>query len=233
MRKAALRSFVILCLACSLACSSLPREVSTTRYEGYVKTCLSSASLGRMVNVNIYLPPEYSTKTAYPVLYMLHGYTDNEDKWMPKLSLERNARDLILSGRIRPLIIVMPQIDNSFGLNTALIKNLPPNFTSGMYEDYLIKELIPYIDATYSTARNREGRYVGGLSMGGAPPGLLPYGTVFQGGGAQPGIDRRRLALPELRRPDPAGSRIRSRGEGPERPSCVPRLRRPGRLQIL
>jgi enterochelin esterase-like enzyme len=167
MKKLSPLSFALLGWALICGCSSLPRELSTTDQGGYIKTSISSAALGKNVNVNIYLPPEYSAKVAYPVLYMLHGYTDTEDKWIPNLGLQKRADELIRAGRIAPLIIVMPQIDNSFGLNTDKIKNLPPNFSSGRYEDYLITELIPYIDKKCSTIRNGAGRYIGGLSMGG------------------------------------------------------------------
>jgi enterochelin esterase-like enzyme len=167
VRKFASRLLLPLCSAALLGCSSLPREISVSEYTGLRKATLYSASLKKSMNVNIFLPPDYSRGNTYPVLYMLHGYTDNEDKWMPNLHLEKNANDLIRNGIISPLIIVMPNIDNSFGLNTNTIKNLPPNFSSGRYEDYLIDELIPYVDAKYSTMRNRSGRYIGGLSMGG------------------------------------------------------------------
>jgi enterochelin esterase-like enzyme len=157
----------VVCWAFLSGCSSLPREIQTTTESSFIKSHIFSTALNKAVNVNIYLPPDYSRGNTYPVLYMLHGYTDNEDKWMPNLHLEKNANDLIQNGKILPLIIVMPQIDNSFGLNTNTIKNLPPNFSSGRYEDYLIDELIPYIDAKYSTIRDRDGRFIGGLSMGG------------------------------------------------------------------
>lgn len=68
---------------------------------------------------------------------------------------------------IEPLIIVAPQIDNSYGINSNNSQLPISAFNSGMYEDYLYKELVPYIDTTYSTISSREGRYIGGLSMGG------------------------------------------------------------------
>jgi enterochelin esterase-like enzyme len=131
------------------------------------KISIASSSLKRPMNVTIYLPKGYSRAGRYPVLYMLHGYSDNEDKWMPILGMGARVDALIEAGRIAPLIVVMPQIDNSFALNTDAIKRLPSAFSSGKYEDYLIKELIPYIDAHYRTDRSRKGRFIGGLSMGG------------------------------------------------------------------
>ena len=116
---------------------------------------------------NIYLPKGYSKKIHYPVLYLIHGYTDTEDAWMPNLNLKDAADRLVENGKIASLIIVMPQIDNSFGINTDKIMNMSLKFSAGMYEDYLYKDLIPYIDKKYSTVKSKAGRYIGGLSMGG------------------------------------------------------------------
>lgn len=119
------------------------------------------------MNVNIYLPKGYTKKIKYPVLYLLHGYTDNEDAWMPNLKLKETADRLIDADKITPLIIVMPQIDNSFGVNSDKIMNMSLKFSAGMYEDYLYKDVIPYIDKKYSTLKDKNNRYIGGLSMGG------------------------------------------------------------------
>jgi enterochelin esterase-like enzyme len=148
-------------------CATRARPEAPLPVSQVSKIAFDSSSLKRSMNVNIYLPKGYSSALRYPVLYMLHGYTDNEDKWMPILGMKDRADALIDSGRIVPLIVVMPKIDNSFGLNTDAIKRLPSDFSSGKYEDYLIKELIPYIDAHYRTDRTRKGRSIGGLSMGG------------------------------------------------------------------
>jgi enterochelin esterase-like enzyme len=86
---------------------------------------------------------------------------------MPNLGMKDNVDRLIDNNAINELIIVMPEIDNSFGINTDKIKNLPSMFSAGKYEDYIISELIPFIDKNYRTIPNRNGRYIGGLSMGG------------------------------------------------------------------
>lgn len=132
-----------------------------------VKIGIKSANLEKVANVNIYLPPNFTQTRKYPVLYMLHGYSDDENKWVDALGINESADKLINASVIEPLIIVMPGIDNSFGLNTDEIKNLPPNYTRGRYEDFLMLELIPYVDKNYVTIRNKSGRYIGGLSMGG------------------------------------------------------------------
>jgi len=70
---------------------------------------------------NIYLPKGYNIWKKYPVLYMMHGYSDNEDAWMPNLKLKEVADRLIENDKITPLIIVMPQIDKRAPLNTHSI----------------------------------------------------------------------------------------------------------------
>ena len=61
----------------------------------------------------------------------------------------------------------MPQIDNSFGINTDRAMNMSLSFSAGRYEDYLYRDLVSYIDKKYKTIKKRSGRYIGGLSMGG------------------------------------------------------------------
>lgn len=136
--------------------------------ERFTKISFSSKALEKEMKINIYLPKGYSHKNKYPVLYLIHGYTGNEDAWFPGLKVEKKADELIDKKKIVPLIIVAPQIDNSYGINSAKnTSNQQLYFNTGMYEDYLYKELVPFIDKTYSTISSRKGRYIGGVSMGG------------------------------------------------------------------
>lgn len=121
------------------------------------KQTFYSNALGRDMNMNIYLPPDYQESEKYPVLYLIHGYGGNEDIWTSNLSIGQVADKLIREGSITPLIIVTPQIDNSYGFNS----------NTGHYSDYLIHDLIPYIDEHLNTIAERESRYIGGVSMGG------------------------------------------------------------------
>jgi len=136
------------------------------------KVILSSKVLNQDMKLNIYLPKGYSSNNKYPVLYMIHGYSGNEDSWMPDLKLNIRADELIDSNKIKPLIIVAPQINNSYGINSSetarqLGNNPKNNLFEGLYEDYLYKEVITFIDSNYSTISTKDGRYIGGLSMGG------------------------------------------------------------------
>ena len=104
----------------------------------------------------VYLPPcyEYEPQAQYPVLYLLHGQTYEDDQWV-RLGAAVAADHLIHSGQAPPFIIVFP--DDRYW-------NLPPGAGFG---DRLINEIIPFIDETYRTLADREHRALGGLSRGG------------------------------------------------------------------
>ncbi|RPJ07716.1 MAG: esterase [Spirochaetaceae bacterium] len=135
---------------------------------------VQSRVLEKPMRVIVFLPDGYTKETKYPVLYLLHGYSNIEDNWFTKVEIHRAYDKLIASGRIVPLITVSPEIDNSYGINSAdkpqIIgspDDLSNNTAKGRYEDWLYQELIPHIDAHYSTAASREARFIGGQSMGG------------------------------------------------------------------
>lgn len=129
---------------------------------------ITSAALQRPMRSAVYLPPGYSPAVKYPVLYLFYGYGGNEDAFFDGLSLHRAADRLIAAGSIEALIIVVPDYDNSFGVNSTTAQASDSAGGSiGMYEDYLMGELIPYIDQRFSTDSRRVRRHVGGVSMGG------------------------------------------------------------------
>ncbi len=120
----------------------------------------SSAILGRSVNYAVYLPPGYDEGTRrYPVVYLLHGYTDSEFAWVQFGEVDRLAGEAIDRGEIPAMIIVMPDAGVTWYINDAAGK--------ARYEDMFIQEFIPRIDGAYRTRAGREFRGVAGLSMGG------------------------------------------------------------------
>ncbi len=121
---------------------------------------LKSAVLGRDVNFAVYLPPDYQTSTRrYPVVYLLHGYTDDESGWIQFGEVNLAADRAIADRTIPPMIIVMPDGGVTFYINDYDGKV--------RYEDMFVQELIPHIDATYRTRPKPEFRGISGLSMGG------------------------------------------------------------------
>ncbi len=112
----------------------------------------------------VYTPPEYykdQTK-RYPVLYLQHGWGEDETAWTNQGHANLIMDNLIAEGKIKPFIIVM-----TYGMtNDTRIGGLR-NFKIEPFETVLIDELIPYIDAHFRTLSDRDHRAMAGLSMGG------------------------------------------------------------------
>ncbi len=107
----------------------------------------------------IYLPPDYgSAERRYPVLYMLHGRGGHRDEW-PAYGLIDTADQEIRTGNIVPLIIVLPQGDKGYWTNHA--------DDGPRWGEYVVRDLVTHIDATYLTLQSPAARAIGGLSMGG------------------------------------------------------------------
>ncbi len=119
----------------------------------------------------VYLPPCYDVNEdeRYPVLYLLHGQSFNDDQW-DRLGADEALDELIADGEARPFIIVMPKESNY----------MIDQWTS-KYGPALAEELVPWIDAHYRTQAERSKRAIGGLSRGAAwamRTGLI-YWDVF------------------------------------------------------
>ncbi|MCX6331048.1 MAG: alpha/beta hydrolase family protein [Bacteroidetes bacterium] len=134
------------------------------------KQTITSKILNREVHYTIYLPADYNTsERSYPVTYLLHGYGDEDDGWVQFGEINRLADKAISDGTIPPMIIVTPDGFKSFYINAA--------DGSLDYEDFFIKELIPFIEKTYKVKSEKRYRGVAGLSMGGY--GALIYGLKY------------------------------------------------------
>jgi enterochelin esterase-like enzyme len=168
---------------------------SDVKLGGYEKLTVSSKILGKKMRINIHLPPGYDKSGHYPVLYLFHGYGADEDAWFPDMGLEKTADKLIDEHKIKPVIIVSPEIDNSFGINSlpfyAHLTDNGDEIDMGMYENYICKELVPFIDKEYSTIPDRTGRSIGGFSMGGfiaLHTAFLHSGMFSRVGGNSPAL---------------------------------------------
>ncbi|QJD77712.1 alpha/beta hydrolase [Spirosoma rhododendri] len=121
---------------------------------------LRSSILNQAVRYSIYLPPDYYTSNRhYPVVYLLHGYGDNETSWVQFGEADRTVDDGVRAGQLPPAILVMPNGGTSFFINDY--------HNQVRYEDMFVQELIPHIDSTFRTRTQREFRAISGLSMGG------------------------------------------------------------------
>jgi S-formylglutathione hydrolase FrmB len=96
-------------------------------------------------------------------VYLLHGLTGHFDNWTDKTELAKFSEKF-------DFIIVTPEGGDGWYSDSATVPN-------DKYESYIVKELIPEIDARYPTMPNREGRFIAGLSMGGY--GALKFGLKY------------------------------------------------------
>jgi len=150
----------VLLLTVLLFTFSIPLSAQVTR--GTVKEGLQIKSeiLGRSVNYTIYLPYDYYTSDrAYPVVYLLHGFGDDETGWIQFGEIQAKADAAIAAQQIAPMIIVMPD-----GGKTWYINNYD---NSCRYEDFFFDEFLPSIESTYRIRKEKRYRGIAGLSMGG------------------------------------------------------------------
>ncbi len=131
---------------------------------------MQSEILGKTVNYTIYLPYDYNTsERSYPVVYLLHGYTDNDMGWIQYGEANAIADELIAKREIPPMIMVTPDAGVSWYIN---------NYDGSVrYEDFFIKEFIPFIESKYKVRKRKRFRAVAGLSMGGY--GSLIYAMKY------------------------------------------------------
>jgi len=125
-----------------------------------------SKSVGNKRKALVYTQPGYLDGTKYPVLYLLHGIGGDEEEWHRGGHPEVILDNLIADKKAVPMIIVMPngraQPDDRPGPNAMATA---PAFAK--FDKDLIGDLIPFIEARYSVAKDRESRALAGLSMGG------------------------------------------------------------------
>ena len=123
-------------------------------------------------DVSVYLPPSYAAepRRRYPVLYLLHGFTDSDDRWFgfsgPHFVNVPGAADRAATAGGREFIIVMPNAFTKF--QGSMYSN---SVATGDWEAFVAKDLVASIDGHYRTIAARASRGLAGHSMGG-------YGTL-------------------------------------------------------
>lgn len=142
-----------------------------------------SKFLKKEMALTVYLPGNYNCNTCLPMLYFLHGRSGNEEIIF-ELDILEKVDELICKKVIKPLIIVCPRLENSRGINSSKItKEIKSLFLDGLtinlgcYEDYFIKEIIPFKDSNYKTIKDKKERFIGGASAGGYA--ALNYGLRY------------------------------------------------------
>ena len=118
---------------------------------------VASAAFGRSDKVNVYLPPGFQRGQDLPVLTLLHGGGMDADQWWRTGHIERYADHLIASGRIQPLVIVMPSNNGQR--------------YDGAAGRFIVDELPAWLKQRYGLTASRARSAVAGMSLGG-------YGSV-------------------------------------------------------
>lgn len=152
----------------------------------------------------VYTPPNFNAraKTKYPVLYLLHGYSDDASGWTAVGRANIILDNLIAQGKAKPMIVVMPLGYGDMevirrGWGVWQDKDLTwRNLTK--FADALLTEVLPQVEAEYPVIKDRESRAIAGLSMGGAESLLTGLNHLDQfawvGGFSSGGIDNRDFA---------------------------------------
>jgi enterochelin esterase-like enzyme len=112
----------------------------------------------------VYTPPNYDKDQAkrYPVLYLQHGWGEDETAWSNQGHANLIMDNLIAEGKIRPFLIVM-----TYGMTNDVRIGGLRDFKIDPFQTVLVNELIPYIDANFRTLSDQPHRAMAGLSMGG------------------------------------------------------------------
>ena len=130
-----------------------------------VTDSLQSNVLGAQVKYNVYLPDGFGqTEKTYPVVYLLHGLSDDYTAWVRNGNMQLVADELIGTGEACEMVIVMP---NAGGADTRNIWNGYFNMPGWRYEDFFFQEFIPAVEEKYRIVGDKGHRAVMGLSMGG------------------------------------------------------------------
>jgi len=119
----------------------------------------------------VYTPPGYDPrrKGGYPVLYLLHGYSDTEEGWASAGKANLMLDRMLADGKMVPMIVVMPRGYGDFDVvSNGRTNNRTANAQNvDLFGKMLLTEIIPAIERTYNVAKGRENRAIAGLSMGG------------------------------------------------------------------
>jgi enterochelin esterase-like enzyme len=169
-------SLLIIIVFATLPIAAKGQQGSKERIKVY-----SHALEGNLINdpanreVTVYLPPSYNSSSdrRYPVLYMLHGFTDDDSQWFcwedHWINLHEVIDQSLAEGKSKEMIVVMPNAYNRF--KGSMYSS---SVTIGDWETFISQELVSHIDSNYRTIPRSESRGLAGHSMGG-------YGTLRLG----------------------------------------------------
>ncbi|MBN2425095.1 MAG: hypothetical protein JXR46_03590 [Calditrichaceae bacterium] len=123
-------------------------------------------------HINVYVPAEYEKQPEkkYPVLYLVHGWGEDENGWSIQGHMANIMDGLIEAGKAVPMIVVMPSGD--------IKTNSDVRKASGNITDIYIKDLVPFIEKTFRTYTDKQNRAMAGLSRGGFQTCLTVFNNM-------------------------------------------------------
>ena len=125
-----------------------------------------SKTVGTTRKMQVYTPPGYTKDKKYPVLYLLHGIGGDETEWQRFCKPNVLLDNLLADGKVTPMIVVMPngRAQKNDRAEGDVFRSAP---AFAAFEQDLLNDVIPTIEARYSVQADREHRALAGLSMGG------------------------------------------------------------------
>lgn len=133
----------------------------------------------------VYTPYGYDhkkTKVKYPVLYLLHGGGGDEDSWSTLGRTCQILDNLIAAGKAKPMLVVMPNGNPNQYASQTLMKPVKQDVRkyNSNFDNYtsLVADIVPFIEGRYNVIRNKSGRAVAGLSMGGGQSFYIAFRNV-------------------------------------------------------
>jgi enterochelin esterase family protein len=154
--------------------ASLPWEVNDVPHGVIHRHFYHSAAAGDDRAYFVYTPPNYkpSAGAPYPVLYLLHGYSDDATAWWSVGQANIILDNLIARGEAKPMVVVMPL---GYGTMEIVLRGWarvrqPDLWQSNVsrFGAALLEEVLPQVESAYDVSKEREARAIAGLSMGGA-----------------------------------------------------------------
>lgn len=192
--------------------ASLPWEINDVPHGVIHHHFYKSGIVGDQRDYYVYTPPNYDPngKERYPVLYLLHGYSDEANAWTAVGRANVILDNLIAQGKAQPMLVVMP-----LGYGAPEIVQRTPVFAASFrdaslrqrnwdrFRDSLLEEVIPAVESVYRVKNDRDSRAIAGLSMGGAESLLVGLNALdhfawigaFSSGGLGDDFDK---AFPKL-----------------------------------
>jgi enterochelin esterase-like enzyme len=175
-----------------------------------LKVWYTSPVLSLTRRMYIYTPPGYEdSKSKYPVLYLLHGGGGDEDAWTTLGRACQILDNLIAQGKAKPMIVVMPNgnpgqpcaFTDAPARSGSAPQQAMADMAKGLFEESLVKDIIPYVEKHFRVLNDKRSRAVSGLSMGGMQTLTMAgkYSDKFGYFGVMSMglVDRKAMGLPE------------------------------------